>query len=37
MPTAGWWEALWLDPVGVLAALGLKLGMEVIDLFRAIR
>jgi protein-L-isoaspartate O-methyltransferase len=32
MPTAGWWEALWPDPVGVLAAVGLKPGMEVIDL-----
>jgi len=32
MPTAGWWEALWPDPAGVLAAVGLKPGMEVIDL-----
>ena len=32
MPSAGWWEALWPDPAGVLAALGLKPGMEVIDL-----
>jgi ubiquinone/menaquinone biosynthesis C-methylase UbiE len=32
MPTAGWWEALWPDPVGVLAAVGLKTGMDVIDL-----
>jgi protein-L-isoaspartate O-methyltransferase len=32
MPTAGWWEALWPDPVGVLAAVGIKPGMEVIDL-----
>jgi SAM-dependent methyltransferase len=32
MPTAGWWEALWPDPAGVLAAVGLKAGMEVIDL-----
>lgn len=32
MPTAGWWEALWPDPAGVLAALGLKPGMDVIDL-----
>ena len=29
---AGWWEALWPDPAGVLAAVGLKPGMEVIDL-----
>jgi SAM-dependent methyltransferase len=32
MPTAGWWEALWPDPGGVLAAVGIKSGMEVIDL-----
>lgn len=32
MPTAGWWEALWPDPSGVLAAVGLKPGMAVIDL-----
>jgi protein-L-isoaspartate O-methyltransferase len=32
MPTAGWWEALWPDPAGVLAAVGLKPGMNVIDL-----
>src|SRR5262245_38147026 len=32
MPTAGWWEALWPDPVGVLAAVGLAPGMDVIDL-----
>jgi SAM-dependent methyltransferase len=32
MPTAGWWEALWPDPAGVLAALGLARGMNVIDL-----
>lgn len=32
MPTAGWWEALWPDPAGVLAAVGLKPGMDVIDL-----
>jgi SAM-dependent methyltransferase len=32
MPTAGWWEALWPDPAGVLAAVGLKPGMEAIDL-----
>jgi 2-polyprenyl-3-methyl-5-hydroxy-6-metoxy-1,4-benzoquinol methylase len=32
MPTAGWWEALWPDPAGVLAAVGLSPGMDVIDL-----
>lgn len=32
MPTAGWWEALWPDPAGVLAAVGVTPGMEVIDL-----
>jgi SAM-dependent methyltransferase len=32
MPIAGWWEALWPDPAGVLAAVGLRSGMDVIDL-----
>lgn len=32
MPVAGWWEALWPDPAGVLAAVGLQTGMDVIDL-----
>jgi protein-L-isoaspartate O-methyltransferase len=32
MPAAGWWEALWPDPAGVLAAVGLRSGMNVIDL-----
>jgi SAM-dependent methyltransferase len=32
MPTAGWWEALWPDPAGVLATVGVRPGMEVIDL-----
>ena len=32
MPTAGWWEALWPDPAGILAKVGIKSGMEVIDL-----
>ena len=32
MPTAGWWEALWPDPVGVLVEAGLKSDMDVIDL-----
>lgn len=32
MPTAGWWEALWPDPSAVLRLIGLKPGMDVIDL-----
>jgi ubiquinone/menaquinone biosynthesis C-methylase UbiE len=32
MPTAGWWEALWPDPASVLSAVGLRPGMDVIDL-----
>ncbi|MEI8150235.1 MAG: class I SAM-dependent methyltransferase [Hyphomicrobiales bacterium] len=32
MPDAGWWEALWPDPAGVLAIVEVKPGMEVIDL-----
>lgn len=32
MPPAGWWEALWPDPVGVLASVGVTPGMDVIDL-----
>jgi len=32
MPTAGWWEALWPDPAGVLAAVGIRPGMAVVDL-----
>jgi SAM-dependent methyltransferase len=32
MPTAGWWEALWPDPGGVLAQVGIRSGMDVIDL-----
>src|SRR5262245_37609693 len=32
MPTAGWWEALWPDPAGVLAAVGVKQNMAVMDL-----
>ena len=32
MPNAGWWEALWPDPAGVLAMVGIKSGMDVIDL-----
>lgn len=32
MPTAGWWEALWPDPVGVLRAVELPQDGNVIDL-----
>ena len=32
MPTAGWWEALWPDPAGVLKAVGLESGISVVDL-----
>jgi len=32
MPTAGWWEALWPDPVGVLIKVGVKSDRDVIDL-----
>jgi SAM-dependent methyltransferase len=32
MPDAQWWEALWPDPAGVLAAVGLEAGSEAIDL-----
>ena len=32
MPTAGWWEALWPDPVAVLAQVGITASMDVIDL-----
>jgi ubiquinone/menaquinone biosynthesis C-methylase UbiE len=32
MPTAGWWEALWPDPADILAKVGIRPGMEVIDL-----
>jgi len=32
MPSAGWWEALWPDPAGVLAAVGIRPGMTVVDL-----
>ncbi len=32
MPTAGWWEALWPDPADVLAKVGMKPNMAVMDL-----
>ena len=32
MPTAGWWEALWPEPAGVLRSVGIKSDMDVIDL-----
>lgn len=32
MPDAGWWEALWPDPSGVLAKVGMRPDLEVIDL-----
>jgi ubiquinone/menaquinone biosynthesis C-methylase UbiE len=32
MPDAAWWTALWPDPAGVLAIVGVKSGMHVIDL-----
>jgi ubiquinone/menaquinone biosynthesis C-methylase UbiE len=32
MPNADWWEALWPDPARVLTAVGIRPGMEVIDL-----
>jgi SAM-dependent methyltransferase len=32
MPDAGWWEALWPNPAGVLSAVGVTPGMVVVDL-----
>jgi ubiquinone/menaquinone biosynthesis C-methylase UbiE len=32
MPDAGWWEALWPNPAGVLLAVGVTPGMVVVDL-----
>ena len=31
MPTAGWWEALWPDPAGLLAAVGLRVREQLRD------
>ena len=31
MPTAGWWEALWPDPAGVLTATDLRSRTDVIE------
>jgi SAM-dependent methyltransferase len=32
MPTAGWWEALWPDPARVITKVGIRPGMDAIDL-----
>jgi SAM-dependent methyltransferase len=32
MPAAGWWEALWPDPADVITRIGVKPGIDVIDL-----
>jgi SAM-dependent methyltransferase len=32
MPTAGWWEALWPDPVKMLTSVGVTAGSNVVDL-----
>lgn len=32
MPTAGWWRALWPEPARVLEAVGLKPGVDAVDL-----
>ena len=32
MPVEQWWQALWPDPAGVLAAVGIEPAMDVIDL-----
>src|SRR6187455_2665665 len=32
MPDPGWWEALWPDPDKVLRDVGVKSGMDVVDL-----
>jgi SAM-dependent methyltransferase len=32
MPTAGWWAALFPDPTGIVASVGVEPGMTVVDL-----
>jgi len=32
MPDHDWWQALWPDPEGVLRAVGIEAGMQVVDL-----
>jgi ubiquinone/menaquinone biosynthesis C-methylase UbiE len=32
MPDPGWWEALWPDPARVLSDVGIRPGMDVVDL-----
>jgi predicted methyltransferase len=32
MPEPGWWEALWPDPAKVLSDVGIRAGMDVVDL-----
>jgi ubiquinone/menaquinone biosynthesis C-methylase UbiE len=32
MPTAGWWETLWPKPAQLLEAVGLKPGVDAVDL-----
>ncbi|OYV33672.1 MAG: methyltransferase [Rhodospirillales bacterium 20-64-7] len=32
MPDAAWWQALWPDPAGTVAAAGIGPGMDVVDL-----
>jgi ubiquinone/menaquinone biosynthesis C-methylase UbiE len=32
MPDPGWWEALWPDPAKVLLDVGIRPGMDVVDL-----
>jgi len=32
MPSASWWEALWPDPAGVLAATDFRPGLDAVDL-----
>src|SRR6185295_15271188 len=32
MPDAGWWEALFADPAGILQSVGLSAGSDAVDL-----